>query len=159
MTSPPTRPTPQDRHWLTEAIALSRLCPPSPTAFCVGAVIVDHHGKEMARGYSREADAHVHAEEAALAKLAPHAPQLANATLYTSLEPCGLRKSRPATCAGLIVAAGITRVVFAWREPPLFVTARQGAHLLTAAGVTVIEIPDLAPAARAANTYLPGIDP
>ncbi|MGW5117529.1 deaminase [Streptomyces noursei] len=153
------QPTRQDRHWLGEAIALSHKCPRSATAFCVGAVVVDHRGEEIARGHSREADDHQHAEEAALAKLDPHDPRLANATLYSSLEPCGLRKSRPAPCARLIAAAGIPRVVYAWREPSLFVAARQGLAILTAAGITVVEIPDLASAARAANTYLPGIDP
>jgi diaminohydroxyphosphoribosylaminopyrimidine deaminase/5-amino-6-(5-phosphoribosylamino)uracil reductase len=61
--------TPGDRRWLLTAIDLSRLCPPSDTALSVGAVIVDEYGNELSRGYSRETDEHVHAEEAALAKL------------------------------------------------------------------------------------------
>jgi diaminohydroxyphosphoribosylaminopyrimidine deaminase/5-amino-6-(5-phosphoribosylamino)uracil reductase len=42
----------------------------------------------------------------------------------------------------------------AWREPKLFVADCQGHELLTAAGVTVVELPDLADQARAANSHL-----
>lgn len=142
-----------DRRWLRQAIELARSCPPSTTAFSVGAVIVDAEGELMATGFSREADPLDHAEEAALAKVAPDDPRLAAATLYSSLEPCGARASRPRTCTGLILAAGIPRVVFAWREPSLFVEG-QGVELLQAAGVDVVELPDLADAARAVNAHL-----
>lgn len=142
-----------DAHWLTEAIELSRLCPPSETAFAVGAVIVSAEGEELTRGYSRETDDKVHAEESALAKLPPDS-RLAGATIYSSLEPCGQRKSRPRTCTELILAAGIPRVVFAMREPPIFVPG-DGAEKLTAGGATVVELPELAPAVRAINSHLP----
>nr|WP_082535168.1 dCMP deaminase [Nonomuraea pusilla] len=148
--------TEQDRRWLHEAIELSHQCPPSSTAFSVGAVIVDDQGNEISRGYSRETDAHVHAEESALAKLPSDDPRLKTATLYSSLEPCNQRRSRPRTCTHLILDAGIPRVVIAWKEPPTFVRDANGTEALTAAGVTVITIPDLAEAARAANTHLLG---
>ncbi|HEY0451147.1 dihydrofolate reductase family protein, partial [Actinophytocola sp.] len=77
-----------DRHWLREAVELSRLCPPSSGAFDVGAVIVDRQGEEISRGYSRELDDTGHAEENALAKLDPADPRLPGATIYSSLEPC-----------------------------------------------------------------------
>jgi pyrimidine deaminase RibD-like protein len=57
------------------------------------------------------------------------------------------------TCVQHILAAGIPRVVFAWREPPVF-TAGDGAEQLRAAGVEVIEIPGLASRARAVNAHL-----
>jgi pyrimidine deaminase RibD-like protein len=57
------------------------------------------------------------------------------------------------TCVQHIVAAGIPTVVFAWREPPVF-TAADGAGQLRAAGLTVTELPDLAPRARAVNAHL-----
>ena len=139
-----------DAHWLTEAVELSRLCPPSESAFAVGAVIVDAQGEELARGYSRETDDKVHAEESALAKL-DTVP--AGATIYSSLEPCGQRKSRPRTCTDLILAAGIRRVVFAMREPPIFVPG-DGAEKLEAAGATVVELPELAPAVQTINNHL-----
>jgi diaminohydroxyphosphoribosylaminopyrimidine deaminase/5-amino-6-(5-phosphoribosylamino)uracil reductase len=142
-----------DHHWLKVACDLARLCPPTMTAFAVGAVIVSADGEEIAQGYSRETDAHVHAEESVLGKVDPRDPRLRAATLYSSLEPCSKRRSRPMTCTELILASGIPRVVFAWREP-LHFTDCQGAEELRAAGVTVREIPDLADLARQANAHL-----
>ncbi|GAA2258960.1 MULTISPECIES: deaminase [Kitasatospora] len=146
--------TSEDLRWLGRAVELSRLCPPSRTAFSVGAVIVGADGEVLSEGYSRELDSHNHAEEAALSKLPAGDPRLRTATIYSSLEPCGQRASRPRTCAQLIIAAGVPRVVVAWREPDLFVTACQGTALLTSAGVAVEELPELAEAARAANAHL-----
>ena len=57
---------------------------------------------------------------------------------------------RPVTCVQHILAAGIPRVVFGWREPPIFTEGR-GAEQLRAAGITVVEIPELARAASAIN--------
>jgi len=144
-----------DRYWLARAIELSRLCPPSRTAFSVGAVIVAGDGAVLATGYSREGSPLDHAEEAALAKLEPADPRLAGATLYSSLEPCAARASRPCPCAELIIAAGLRRVVIAWLEPPVF-AAGGGAGLLRAAGITVVEIPELAAEARAVNAAVIG---
>lgn len=145
-----------DRRWLREAIALSRRCPPSATAFSVGAVLVSAGGEVLATGYSREGSPHDHAEEAALAKLPPAARAgLADATLYSSLEPCRSRASRPRPCAELIIEARIGRVVIAWLEPPVFVPGG-GAVALREAGVAVAEIPELAAGARAVNAALLG---
>ncbi|MFI9270569.1 deaminase [Kitasatospora sp. NPDC052896] len=148
--------TPADLAFLTRAIELSRRCPPSRTAFSVGAVIVGADGEVLSEGYSRELDQHCHAEEAALGKLPTGDPRLRGATVYSSLEPCGRRASRPLPCARLLIAAGVPRVVVAWREPDLFVTGCEGIDLLTAAGVTVLELPELAEAARAVNAHLLG---
>lgn len=133
-----------DRYWLRQCISESLKCPPSETAFPVGAVIVGADGREIARGYSRESDLTAHAEEEALAKVALSDPRLATATIYTSLEPCSTRKSRPRSCSQRILEAGIPRVVFALREPSRFVVG-EGFELLTAAGRSVVERPDLAP--------------
>ena len=141
-----------DLRWLREAIELSRRCLPSETAFSVGAVLVSDAGDVIATGYSRELDPKDHAEEVALARAADD-PRLARSTLYSSLEPCLSRASRPRSCAELIVAAGIPRVVIAWLEPPLF-TGGGGAARLRSAGVTVDEIPWLAELARSANAHL-----
>lgn len=139
-----------DRDWLASAIELSRRCPPSRTAYAVGALVVDHAGAELARGYSREADPHDHAEESALAKLSGTTVDLTGATIYSSLEPCSARGSRPRTCTELIIAAGIRRVVFALREPPVLADCH-GVELLEAAGVEVVEIDDLGDLVRAVN--------
>jgi pyrimidine deaminase RibD-like protein len=44
-------------------------------------------------------------------------------------------------------------VVFAWREPSIFVDC-EGAELLRAAGVEVVEVPDLAGEVREVNRHL-----
>ncbi|WP_084370222.1 deaminase, partial [Microbispora sp. ATCC PTA-5024] len=129
---------------------LARKCPPSTTAFSVGAVIVDAEGNEISRGYSRETDPRVHAEEAALAKLGTiDKTRLKGSTIYSTLEPCSERRSRPRTCTQLIIEAGIPRVVVAWREPSLFVADCQGVELLTSHGIEVLEVSDLASLASA----------
>ena len=143
-----------DHRFLRWAVELSRLCPPSDSAFSVGAVVVGEDGEVLATGFSREQEDHDHAEEVALRKLGPD-PRLRHATLYSSLVPCGARASRPVTCVGHIVAAGIPRVVFAWREPRLF-TDGEGAEQLRAACVAVTEVPELAERARAVNAHLVG---
>ena len=170
MTEPAAWPE-ADRHWLLEAIGLSRQCPQSPTAYSVGAVLVAADGRVLSTGYSRESGPEDHAEEAALAKLglpgaaaaaaaaggaaavAGGAQELATATLYSSLEPCAVRASRPVPCADLIIASGIGRVVIAWIEPPVLAPGG-GASRLHAAGVEVIEMPELAAAAREVNAHL-----
>jgi diaminohydroxyphosphoribosylaminopyrimidine deaminase / 5-amino-6-(5-phosphoribosylamino)uracil reductase len=142
-----------DRHWLGLAVALSMRCPPSATAFSVGAAVVAGTGELIAAGFSREENKKDHAEEIALRRAARACESLAGATLYSSLEPCVRRASRLVTCAELTLAAGIGRVVIAWREPPLFVQGG-GVAWLSARGVTVLEYPELAAAARAANRHL-----
>ena len=137
------------------AVSLAGQCPRSDTAFSVGAVIVDAEGAELSRGFSREGgDPVVHAEEAALGKVAPGEPRLSGATIYSTLEPCSQRKSRPLTCTELIIAAGLRRVVIAWREPALFVADGQGYELLSRAGLTVSELPEFAADAIAPNRHL-----
>ncbi|MFJ4083744.1 dihydrofolate reductase family protein [Streptomyces iakyrus] len=150
-------PAAADHHWLALACDLAERCPPSDTAFSVGAVVVAADGTELARGHSREAgDPVVHAEEAALAKIDPADPRLPGATVYSSLEPCARRASRPAPCARLILDAGVRRVVTAWREPDTFVTDADGSGLLAAQGVVVVVLPEHEERAKAPNRHLPG---
>ncbi|MDT6987589.1 dihydrofolate reductase family protein [Streptomyces lusitanus] len=146
-----------DRHWLALACELAAQCPPSETAFSVGAVVVAADGTELARGHSREGgDPVVHAEEAALAKADPTDPRLAGATVYSSLEPCARRASRPAPCARLILDAGVRRVVTAWREPDTFVTDADGSAVLAEGGATVLVLPEYEQRAKAPNAHLLG---
>ncbi|MEU3546213.1 dihydrofolate reductase family protein [Streptomyces longwoodensis] len=158
-TAPGTGPLPSatDRRWLALACDLADRCPPSDTAFSVGAVVVAADGTELARGHSREGgDPVVHAEEAALAKLGPADPRLAGATVYSSLEPCARRASRPAPCARLILDAGVRRVVTAWREPDTFVEAADGSGLLAAGGADVVVLPEYEGRAKEPNRHLLG---
>ncbi|MFH0521858.1 dihydrofolate reductase family protein [Streptomyces sp. M41] len=144
-----------DRHWLALACDLAAQCPPSGTAFSVGAVVVAADGTELARGHSREGgDLVVHAEEAALAKIDAGDPRMAAATVYTSLEPCTRRASRPLPCAQLILRAGVRRVVTAWREPDTFVAGADGSGMLAGHGVDVVVLPEYEERAKAPNKHL-----
>jgi diaminohydroxyphosphoribosylaminopyrimidine deaminase / 5-amino-6-(5-phosphoribosylamino)uracil reductase len=174
-----------DLRWMRLAIELAWLAPQSVAAYSVGAVIVGADGAEVSRGFSREGgDSRAHAEEAALGKLGPGDPRLAGATIYSTLEPCSQRKSRPRSCTELILATraaapgrlarsggrggsdgpgrsggpggniGFRRVVIAWREPGLFVADCQGVELLAQAGIEITELPQLAELAKAPNRHL-----
>ncbi|MGH8930748.1 MAG: dCMP deaminase [Egibacteraceae bacterium] len=144
-----------DRQWLLAAIELSRKCPPTNSAYSVGAIIVGSEGVKLAEGYSREGGPHDHAEQSAIAKLGSSRIDLTNATIYSSLEPCSTRKSQPRTCTQLILAAGIGRVVYALREPPLFAECH-GVELLRDGGVQVIEISALGQLVRDINARVLG---
>ncbi|MFG1920862.1 deaminase [Cryptosporangium sp. NPDC048952] len=143
-----------DLHWLRQAIEISRRCTPSTSAFSVGALIVDSDGTVVADGWSRRDDPYEHAEESALTRAGTD-PRLATATIYSSLEPCSARASRSRTCTELILESGVRRVVFGWREPEIFVDC-DGAERLRDAGLTVIEVPSLAPLVRKVNAHLLG---
>lgn len=157
-----------DAHFLRLAVELSRSCPPVSGAYSVGAIVTDAHGVVMSTGYSREPLRGLgdpeknHAEEVALAKLTRGSgpldqhrddPRLRSATVYTSLEPCSPRASRPLSCTDHILAAAIPRVVLALREPALLAVC-DGADRLRAAGVEVVELPELADQVRAVNAHL-----
>ncbi|WP_150241966.1 cytidine/deoxycytidylate deaminase family protein [Nocardiopsis quinghaiensis] len=144
-----------DAYWLRRTVELSRSCPPSDTAFSVGCAVVAADGTVLGEGYSRRDDPSDHAEEAALREVDADDPRLAGATLYSSLEPCSSRSSRPLSCSALILATPVPRVVFAWREPALFVDC-DGAERLRTAGRTVVERPDLASGVRRVNAHLVG---
>ncbi|MEU7763671.1 deaminase [Nocardia sp. NPDC049190] len=146
--------TERDEWFMRRAIDLARLCPPSATAFSVGAVIVAD-GVEIATGYSRETDEKVHAEESALDKLAVDDDRVFTATLYSTLEPCSQRATPTRLpCTDRIVRAGIPRVVIAWREPATFVTDCVGVEKLRQHGVEVVELRELAQAAMSMNRHL-----
>jgi riboflavin biosynthesis pyrimidine reductase/pyrimidine deaminase RibD-like protein len=137
---------PDDRH-LAEACVLTERCPPSGSAFSVGCVVVADDGSVLGSGWSRRAHPLDHAEEGVLRELAGD-PRLPGATLYSSLEPCGQRASRPDSCATLIERAGISRVAYAWREPPEFVALPSGIDQLERAGIGTTHLPRWEPLAR-----------
>ncbi|MFG3616090.1 deaminase [Nocardia sp. NPDC047654] len=145
---------PDHHYWMYRAIELARLCPVAEGAFSVGAVIVAD-GVEIATGYSRESDPKEHAEEAALGKLDQADPRLGRATLYSTLEPCSERGTKDRLpCTDRILRAGIPVAVIAWREPSTFVVNCVGVEKLRQAGVTVLELPELAEAAMSMNRHL-----
>ena len=155
-----TRPGADDESLLGLTVELSRSCPPAQGAYSVGALLVASDGTILSTGFSREMLAGLgdpdrnHAEEVALAKPGvADDPRRLTATLYTSLEPCSPRASRPLNCTDHILAAGIPRVVLALREPALLAVC-DGADRLRAAGVEVVELPALAPLVREVNSHL-----
>lgn len=142
-----------DCRLLREAIALSRRAPASNTAFSVGCVIAAPGGAILATGYSRERGPQYHAEQVAIEKALDARADLSGATLYTSLEPCSVRGSGLRSCAARIIDAGIPRVVFAMREPSIFVEGR-GAEVLAERGVEVVELAGQAALVAAINAHL-----
>jgi len=133
-----------DADWMRRAISIAEMCAPAPSAYCVGAMLVPAPIAGVERspvtGYSRERPGNTHAEEVALAKASEHgwtSVDLAAATLFTTMEPCGLRLSGKTSCADRVLACGVRRVVIAIAEPPYFVAKCDGAARLAAAGVEV----------------------
>jgi diaminohydroxyphosphoribosylaminopyrimidine deaminase/5-amino-6-(5-phosphoribosylamino)uracil reductase len=148
-----------DRRWLAAAIDLSRLSPPTQTNYAVGAIVVDHDDTALATGFTGEFKSRVHAEEAALNKLAARPGlDLTRSTIYSTLEPCTARRSQAGTCTDLILGAGIKRVVIAMREPLIFADCR-GVEMLRDGGVDVVEIKDMGPLVREINAHVFGLRP
>jgi len=67
---------------------------------------------------------------------------LSQASIYTTLEPCSIRTSGLAPCAGAILSAGIKKCYIGAPEPLDFVTC-EGAKILRDAGVEVIWVKGL----------------
>lgn len=80
----------------------------------IGALIVSADDQVLGRGYNQvitQKDPTAHAEIIAIRQACQqvHNYRLSQATLYVTLEPCAM-------CAGAIVQARLTRVVFATRD-------------------------------------------
>lgn len=101
----------------------------------------------LARGWT-QAGGRPHAEAMALAGLAP--AQLAEATLFVTLEPCAHVSGRGSACTELVMAARPARVVIGQRDPDPR-TAGQGMARLAAAGIAVTLLDDPASAASLAG--------
>lgn len=97
----------------------------------VGCLIVDSQGVIVGRGFHRGAGT-PHAEADALAQAGAAAR---GATAVVSLEPCR-HTGRTGPCTDALIAAGVTRVVYAQPDPTE--RAGGGADVLRAAGVEVI---------------------
>ena len=97
----------------------------------VGCVIVKN-GEIVGRGATAPGG-RPHAEAIALSDAGKKA---SGATLYTTLEPCAHNSHRGPTCASLIPAAGIARVVIAIKDPDLR-TSGEGISMLRKAGIEV----------------------
>ncbi|MDE3101955.1 MAG: bifunctional diaminohydroxyphosphoribosylaminopyrimidine deaminase/5-amino-6-(5-phosphoribosylamino)uracil reductase RibD [Chloroflexota bacterium] len=96
----------------------------------VGAVVVKD-GAVVGEGFHHRAG-EAHGEVLALEKAGDAAR---GATLYLNLEPCA-HQGRTPPCVDRVVAAGVTRVVAAMRDPDPRVDGR-GVRALTSAGIDV----------------------
>ena len=121
-----------DIRWMRRAIALAArrlgLTGPNPAVGCV--IVKD--GQVIAEAATAEGG-RPHAEEQALAAAGAAAH---GAAAYVTLEPCGERSSRAASCSELLIAAGLARVVVACADPSPRASGR-GLERLGAAGVLV----------------------
>ncbi len=97
----------------------------------VGCVIVSD-GVVVGEG-ATAAGGRPHAEELALAAAGDRAR---GADVYVTLEPCARRSTGGTSCADLLIAAGVARVVIATADPHPY-AAGVGVERLRAAGVTV----------------------
>ncbi len=144
--------TAEDLGYLAQAVAAGRLCTPSATSYCVGAVVVLTGGRTFT-GHTHETSPTHHAEQEAIRKALDAGADLRGAAIYSSMEPCSQRSSEPESCTQLILRHGFARVVFALYEPDRFVHCR-GAQTLREAGVEVRVYPSLAGGVREANAHL-----
>jgi diaminohydroxyphosphoribosylaminopyrimidine deaminase/5-amino-6-(5-phosphoribosylamino)uracil reductase len=119
-----------DRRFMRRALALALhgrgSTAPNPM---VGAVVV-REGVVVGEGFTQPPGGQ-HAEAQALSA-AGYAAR--GATLYATLEPCA-NQGRTPPCADAIIAAGVSRVVYAARDPNP--AMRGGAEKLQAAGIDV----------------------
>ena len=125
-----------DRDWLAAASALAErgrpLSRPNPA---VGAVIV-RDGRVVGRGWT-QSGGRPHAEAVALV-MAGDAAQ--GATLYVTLEPCAHASPRGPSCADLVAASGLARVVAGVRDPDPR-TAGAGFDRIVTAGIATALVP------------------
>ncbi len=145
-------PDEADRKLLAEAVELSRCSVPCPTCYRVGCIIVTADGRRY-EGYTHETGPAEHAEEEAIAKALADGASLNGAALYTSLEPCSNRASKPESCCALILRHGIGKVVYALAEPPCLADCRSSA-LLRRNGVEVLRDETQANEVRLINAHI-----
>jgi diaminohydroxyphosphoribosylaminopyrimidine deaminase/5-amino-6-(5-phosphoribosylamino)uracil reductase len=109
----------------------------------VGAVVVSADGSVVGEGFTRRKPG-PHAEDDALAQAGDRAR---GSTVYTTLEPCNTKKTKLASCAQLLIDAGVRRVVASVADPCPDVDGR-GFAMLRDAGIEVEAGPGATAATR-----------
>ena len=102
----------------------------------VGCVLVDARGAVVARGYT-QGPGEDHAEIVAMREARAAGVDLAETTLYSTLEPCAFHGRTPA-CALAIVDSGVRRVVVGVLDPNPRVDG-VGLRMLREAGLEVVD--------------------
>ena len=150
--------------YMTLALEYARKCEPTPTAFCVGAVLVEGSSHTViATGYSRELPGNTHAEQNCITKLLSSesgpitvaAGEIAMYSLYTTMEPCSERLSGNIPCTNSIIQyneseerklKGLGRIEALYvgvKEPSDFIKKNIGEEKLTASGLGYVHISGL----------------
>lgn len=142
-------------HYLRLCLDEARKSPPTPSNFCVGALLLDTSVKPpkvLCTGYTLELPGNTHAEQNCFSKYAAahDLPEekvgdviSETVVLFTTMEPCWVRLSGNLPCVQRIVRAGIKTVVSGVREPEKFVGENEGRKALEEAGVKCIFQPGL----------------
>ena len=110
---------PSDREWMERAVDQARLSQGEPGRISpkVGAVVVNKDGEFLAQAHRGEDHDHKdHAEFYALEKKLG-SETLADATVFTTLEPCFERSEAKTACARRLVARRVNRVVIGMLDP------------------------------------------
>ncbi len=142
-----------DLDFMRHAIEVSKSAPARPNCFRVGAVLVDNKRRLLSTGFTLEFGDGWHAEAAAIKKAREAKLKIYGATIYSSLEPCSIRKSGGKDCAALLIENGIAQVFYAAAEPPIFVNC-QGERKLKEAGIKVEKLEELEASFREINKHL-----
>ena len=133
-----------------QAILLAKQCPPTTTAYNVGAILFDEQTSTiLATGYSRELQGNTHAEECCFLKSSSES-SVRDLTLITTMEPCSTRLSGKKSCTARILESTVRKVVIGVREPDKFVVC-EGTGLLKRAGVEVVYLEELEEECRELN--------
>lgn len=136
--------TEKDNELMLKANDVAKECPIDDNRYNVGAIITDKDGNIITTGYSREVvtekDGAAHAEETAINKAKEKGIDLSETTLYTTIEPCGLRLTGFECCSHRIINSRIRRVVFGINEPSHLVANCTGAKQIQDSGIEIEQI-------------------
>lgn len=118
-----------DHDWMAHALDLAVATKGRDPANTPIAAVVIHHGREVAHGVNctvERCDATAHAEVMALraAGKAAGAMRLPGATLYSTLQPCGM-------CTMAAIWAGVSRIVYGAGRDDVHAMYFEDRHLST----------------------------
>ncbi len=117
--------------FMEKALGLAKKANPYPNPR-VGAVLV-RNGKIIGQGYHHK-PGRPHAEIEAIEDAKKKGHEVKGSILYVTLEPCSHKNKRTPPCTGVIKKNGITKVVFAMKDPNPLVC---GIDILKKQGVAV----------------------